>query len=1027
MQPVAQKVWAAKYALCSRDGRQIDATPRDNMQRVAIALASVEKEPKVWEAPFYSAMLNGAIPAGRIMSNAGAGDHKPRTSLINCTVASRIHDSMEGIADAWKQGALILKAGCGVGYNFSTLRPKGAEVSGAGAHTSGPLPFMDVFDAMCATIASAGDRRGAQMGVLDIWHPDVLEFIDAKRKDGRLRNFNLSVLISDKFMQAVATDSDWELVFPVKSGCELPVDTCVWRLLPDFQGQGYVENMATREVLCKVYKTLKAREVWDAIMLSNYKHAEPGVLFLDTINQANNNAFCEYIVATNPCVPAWTRLHTSRGLVTVKELYESQETLSVPVDVRCFDDTKRGIEFRPAIPVFKTSDSEEVFRVITKDGYSIDCTKAHKLYVRRGGVIMKLPLEKIQPSFDELLVQSGEGQFGAYGDYKFGKMLGLLAGDGHFSTAEDGTVDACLSFWEKDLSLAHEMAAYINSLIAWSATNSRDYAVKVQFVSERHQYRIESQLLAHHLAAYHVTADTKLKVPEVVWQGTRDCVRGYLQGLFQADGTVNTGTTTCSIRLSSSTPEFLHEVQQLLTNFGIFSKVLLRRTSEYRSMPNGKGGNKDYLCKDNYELIIDGESRDIFMDKIGFLLPYKTEKYTIWANNKVRRKKQSFCSPIVIIMSIGKHATYCTTQKDRNAVIFNGIVSGNCGEQPLPANGACLLGSIDVSRFVYDGQYHMEGLHATVQLFTRMLDNVVEIANMPTKELTDELLKKRRHGMGITGYGSALNKLGLKYGSAPALELLENILKTIMLAGWETGVELAKEKGPCPLLVAPENRESFLKSAYIQANFPTALIQGIRDYGCRFTHHMSIAPTGTTSLAFGNNCSSGIEPTFAHRAARNFTDQADKIKKMEHLYSAEFWAYCEENNLDPAKAEVPPHFQYVSKLTIEDHIRTLATAQKWVDSAISKTINVPTDTSFEDFKHVYMKAWEQGCKGCTTFRPNPEVAQILVNPEELAKQVYAFTLESGEVIEVRGDELVEYKGSKVTGFNLYHALKDKQI
>lgn len=645
MQPIAKKIWQEKYALPT-----VDKTPEDTMLRVAKALAEVEPtEKEYWAKMFYTAMLMGAIPAGRIMSNAGADSYKPRTALINCTVSSRIQDSMEGIADAWKQGALILKAGCGIGYNFSTLRPKGAAVAGAGARTSGPLPFMDVFDAMCATIASAGDRRGAQMGTLDIWHPDVLDFIQAKRKDGRLRNFNLSVLVSDEFMEAVATDSKWELYFPIRPSDPRP-NKAVYKKLPDFFDKGYIESNGM--IACKVYAEVPARELWDAIMQSNYKFAEPGVLFVDTINKMNNNAFCEHITATNPC-----------------------------------------------------------------------------------------------------------------------------------------------------------------------------------------------------------------------------------------------------------------------------------------------------------------------------------------------------------------------------------------GEQPLPANGACLLGSINVSKFVSpNGELDLLELANVVRSFTRMLDNVVEIANLPLPELTAELALKRRHGMGITGYGTLLNKLGLKYGSDEALAVLNDIMATIVVAGWDTGILLAQSKGPAPLLVAKEARKDFLSSRYLHRVLNNEQKKAISEVGCRFTHHSSIAPTGTISLSFGNNCSSGIEPTFAHKAARNFVDPTDNIKKMEYTFSAEFWDYCVAHSLDPEKAEVPSHFQCVRDVSIDAHIRTLATAQAWVDSAISKTINVPTETSYEGFKSIYFIAWERGCKGCATFRPNPEgIGEILVNPEELVKQQYQFTLDTGEVVTVRGDELVDYKGSKVTGANLFHALKEKQI
>src|SRR5690554_4478029 len=215
LQPASYDIWDKKYRL--KDGDQpVDRTIDDTWARVARALAEVEPDRHAhWEKEFLWALRNGAIPAGRVISNAGAQAFKPATSTINCTVSGTIEDSMRGILEKNLEAGLTLKAGCGIGYEFSPLRPKGAYVAGAGANTSGPLSFMDIFDRMCFTISSAGGRRGAQMATFDICHPDVIEFIRAKREDGRLRQFNLSLLITDDFIQAVKSDANWPLSFPL--------------------------------------------------------------------------------------------------------------------------------------------------------------------------------------------------------------------------------------------------------------------------------------------------------------------------------------------------------------------------------------------------------------------------------------------------------------------------------------------------------------------------------------------------------------------------------------------------------------------------------------------------------------------------------------------------------------------------------------------------------------------------------------------------------------------------------------------
>jgi len=288
--------------LKTKDGQNVDNTIADTFIRVARALADVEKteaDRQKWYKEFLWALEQGAIPAGRITSNAGALEHKPATSTINCTVSGTITDSMDDILGKVHEAGLTLKAGCGIGYDFSTLRPRGAYVSGAGAYTSGPLSFMDIFDKMCFTVSSAGGRRGAQMGTFDVRHPDVLEFIKAKREDGRLRQFNLSLLITEDFIQAVKADEQWQLAFPIREKeledgdveLENP-DQVVWRDWPSHK------NVVVNDeglVACRIYRKMPARRLWDLIMASTYDFAEPGFILVDKVNEMNNNWFDETI------------------------------------------------------------------------------------------------------------------------------------------------------------------------------------------------------------------------------------------------------------------------------------------------------------------------------------------------------------------------------------------------------------------------------------------------------------------------------------------------------------------------------------------------------------------------------------------------------------------------------------------------------------------------------------------------------------------------------------------------------------
>jgi len=1067
-QAASVDIWEKKYRLVRKDGVVIDETIDDTYRRVARALAEVEEteeKREQWGERFLWALRHGAIPAGRIISNAGAQAYKPATSTINCTVSGTIEDSMDDILEKVHQAGLTLKAGCGIGYEFSTLRPKGAFVAGAGAYTSGPLSFMDIYDKMCFTVSSAGGRRGAQMATFDIGHPDVMDFIRAKREDGRLRQFNLSLLITREFIEAVKADADWKLAFPV---CEKELELekldlddpeqVVWREWPT--DNGYI----TREdglTACKVYRSIRARRLWDVIMASTYDYAEPGFILIDKVNEMNNNWFCENIRATNPCVTADTRLHTQYGMVPIGELYASGAALNVTVDRRALGEEGKGVTARPAVPAFMTASEADVYRVVTEDGYEIKATEWHDFYTTRG----KIKLKELKEG-DALLVQSGKGQFGQQGSAELGVLLGLIAGDGHFTNRGQGKEAAIVNFWGEDRVLAPAIANYVNGLIAGMAQNPRQYKVSPVAVPERNHVFIRSVILARVLEHYGFTRNTKLQVPEVVWRGSQECVVGYLRALFQADGTVNisSNSQSCSIRLASSQPGLLKDVQQLLSNFGVFCRIHKRRDAGKRLLPDGKGGRKLYDCQADHELIIDGQSREQFMQEIGFLLDNKNQRYREWAKDRALLKTQPFVSRVKSITFAGREAVFDTTQVDHNTVIFNGLVTGQCGEQPLPPYGSCLLGSVNLTKFVLDpftenARFDWDKFRKTVSIFTRMLDNVVEINGLPLEGQRDEILGKRRHGMGYLGLGSTLTLMGMKYGSPESLEFTEEVTRELALVGWQTGLELAEEKGPAPIMEReftvtaemlrkrPEMvRDGYKEgdkvpgrilharySRYMQqvAEVQPELVDAIAEKGCRFTHHSSIAPTGTISLSLANNASNGIEPSFAHHYFRNVIREGKKSKEKVDVCSFELLAYRKLVNpeampfAEDEAARLPDYFISADDIAPKAHVDVQAAAQKWIDSSISKTANVPTDFPYEDFKGIYLYAYDEGLKGCTTFRFNPEAFQgVLVKEQDLENTTYKFTLEDGSVVEVKGNEEIEYDGETHTAANLYDALKE---
>jgi ribonucleoside-diphosphate reductase alpha chain len=387
-----------------------------------------------------------------------------------------------------------------------------------------------------------------------------------------------------------------------------------------------------------------------------------------------------------------------------------------------------------------------------------------------------------------------------------------------------------------------------------------------------------------------------------------------------------------------------------------------------------------------------------------------------------------------------------------------------CGEQPLPPYGSCLLGSVNLTRFVREpftdrAKFDWSEYREVVKVFTRMLDNVVEINGLPLEKQRDEIMRKRRHGMGYLGLGSTMALLRMKYGSPEAIRFTEEVSREMALAGWEAGLELAREKGPAPIMnegftvtkemlrKRPEMGRDGWKpgdkipgrilhakySRYMQrvAEVAPKLVEELAETGCRFTHHTSIAPTGTISLSLANNASNGIEPSFAHFYFRNVIRGGKKSKEKVDVYSFELLAYRELVN-PKAKPDatgdsekLPDYFIASEGISPKEHVDVQAAAQKWVDSSISKTANVPTDFPFEKFKDIYLYAHEKGLKGCTTFRFNPEAFQgVLVKEQDLKNTIYKFTLDDGTVVEARGDEEIEYDGEMHTAANLFDAMKD---
>ena len=752
-QEASLDIWDKKYRLSAKDGTPVDKTMDDTYQRVARALAGVEPESirEHWNERFLWALRRGAIPAGRVTSNAGALEHKPATSTINCTVSGTIGDSMDDILNKVHEAGLTLKAGCGIGYEFSTLRPRGAYVSGAGAYTSGPLSFMDIYDKMCFTVSSAGGRRGAQMGTFDIGHPDALEFIRAKRENGRLRQFNLSLLITDEFMAAVRADKDWNLAFPLLTkeydAEQHKLDDkskFVWREWPA------TKNYVTREdglVCCKIYKTLPARRMWDVIMSSTYDFAEPGFILIDRVNEMNNNWWCENIRATNPCVTADTWVQTGEGPRQVGELIGRQ-----------FQARVDGVDHLSSPEGFFRTAVKPLVNLTTTEGFSLRLTGDHR--VRRVSTLTRwrlatewCPAGDLKPG-DKVLLQDhrrGAAWVGAHGTNE-GYLMGLLVGDGHISEA-----GAELSVWARtavgnsDIGMGGPNSVMATALDAARRLNHRAEFTGWHEVGRRGEFRLGLSAITE-LANDLGVRPGRQTVTPAIERGSSEFYRGFLRGLFDSEGSVQgTQAKGVSIRLGRSDTSMLEGVQRMLLRLGIAATIYRNR-----AQPG---------------LVITGENVARFADIIGFADTVKRSRLAgLLGNYKRTLNRERFVATVDSIRGDGYEDVYDVQIPGVNEFDANGLHAHNCGEQPLPPYGSCLLGSVNLTRFVKNAftdfaEFDWNEYRDVVKVFTRMLDNVVEVNGLPLEQQRNEIMRKRRHGMGFLGLGSTITCLGMKYGA----------------------------------------------------------------------------------------------------------------------------------------------------------------------------------------------------------------------------------------------------------------------
>ncbi|MFN2421575.1 MAG: LAGLIDADG family homing endonuclease [Gemmatimonadota bacterium] len=903
--------------------------PLDMWERVARALASVEDDREYWFEEFFSILFDFKfVPGGRVMHGAGRVDTRRRPTLANCYVIPIIEDSLEGIYQCLYESAMVYRTGGGVGTDLTILRPKGAAVNATVAGSPGATSFMNLFSESTNTVSQAG-RRGALMLTMRVDHPDIEEFIVIKNDQTRrkVQYANISVLITHEFMEAVLEGRDFDL---------------------RWDGT--------------VFKTVRARELWRKIIENAHASAEPGIIFWDTMREYHNVEYANPLVSTNPCVTGDTLVYTSEGLWPIGELAEKQMSPAAALDTRL-----GAGEWGPASVPFVTG-HKPVFRLKTIEGFELRCTADQKILTNRGWIEAKMLHRG-----DRIHTMDHKGGFGQEGTAAEGRILGWLIADGHI-TNETGH-GAVLGFWGDDRELASDFAADVNEVLGQDPETAR-YPVGVVHIESRNLSNVSSIRLKKLVAVkYGVRGDNKAeRLPVTALRASEEFQRGLLQSLFTADGTVvghpSTGVT---VRLTSVSTALLQDVQRVLLNFGIFSRVYTERHLARKQEFKGRS----YDCRSTHELIINRANIGRFVREIGFLSTAKQTKLlnrlSEYQDRPVREEK--FVARFEKLVPDGEETVYDLTEHVTKTYVANGLVAWDCAEQPLAAYTACNLGSINLSRFV-DAQGNLDYLELSevARTATRFLDNVIDY-NMGAHalpEIREAVASDRRIGLGITGLADALVRMGIKYDSDEALKVIDRVMETICRAAYQTSIDLAREKGSFPLF----DWNDLSRSKFIQG-LPIEIQEQIRQFGLRNSTVLTVPPVGTGSIVARS--SSGIEPIFE-------TSYKRRVKQEDGETFAEYKVYHPlVKELFGDDEHLPDYIVTAHEIDPYFRVRMQGIIQRWVDSSISSTVNLATDVSVETVADIYITAYRAGLKGITVYREGSREGILITEPGALAE------------------------------------------
>ena len=965
----SKKVLKRRYLRKNLEGKIVES-PYELFLRVAKNIAKADlnydKDADIDETinEFFAAMAGlEFLPNSPTLMNAG----RDLQQLSACFVLP-IEDSMESIFESLKQTSLIHKSGGGTGFSFSKLRPKNSQVKTTGGVASGPISFLKVFDAATQAVKQGGTRRGANMGILRVDHPDIMQFVTCKENDKEITNFNISVGVTDEFMDKLKKDEDYDLIDPHNG---------------------------------KPQGRLNARDVFDLIVKMAWKNGEPGIVFIDKMNEGNPTPGIGMIESTNPCVTGDTLISTEKGLVRMDVLAGRYREggISIFTDNRVqsivhrasektgvLTQTKPGLSLYPISAAFKTG-IKPVMKITTKAGFELIATHDHKVMTPEGWV----KAADLMAGKDRVLIQAGAGQFnpdnklpfdiqneftgGNGAKYKLnlpdrwskelGQALGWLVGDGWLRD-QDKNCRVGFTFSQDDKHILRYLKPILNGFYAGDIDEiERDN--NVYHLSYHSKYFVE---FFKSLGVKAWRSGQK-NVPDSIYTAPKEAVIGFLQGLFSADGTVGIQKTndTAYIRLTAKSLKLLKSVQHLLLNLGILSRIYDRSRNQRRgfSYENTKGETRDYILDGIcHELQISKEDMAEFIKDIGFLCGKNKEKIDILSQRNFYSSK--FEDTVKTIERLGEQEVYDLTEPKTFTFITNGFVSLDCGEQPLLPYESCNLGSINLAKMTAEGEINFSRLSRTVKTAVHFLDNVIDMNEFPIEEIGRMTRANRKIGLGVMGFADMLIKLGVPYNSDGAVSLAREVMKYIRSEATAASTELAEKRG-----AFPNFEESIYRSEGRELRNATLT---------------TIAPTGSLSIIAG--CSSGIEPLFALVYYKEVMDK-DRLPEVNEEFkriAEERGFYSEDLMKEIAKTgtihgmdEVPNDIKDIfitsHDISPEWHIKIQGAFQTHTDNAVSKTINFPQEATIPEVEKAYKLAYKLGCKGVTIYRDKSREEQVL--------------------------------------------------